>query len=398
MTLFLFFTSICCFFLLLFSLHLFFAKRGSRLLNSLLSVLFFARFGQVLLSLLVHSNESQSFPFFYQFFTPFFYAAPACFYLYLICFISGRQHLLKLQWLHFVPALLALVDIIPWFSPSPIHWNLVAQQIATNKQLFITERTGLFPASFYYLGRPLLILTYLALSWYRVYQSGFFKKQADHAGKQWISFFLKTSAFFQLAGFLPLLLLHKEKSMTNELFTMISCSILLLIMIFVLHQPKLFYGYLFVSVNLDTNRETNNPADLTLPFAPGDEQKPAIKKLSLLPEQLVHYSVRMKEIMEQQRPYLSSDFQIADLARELHIPVHHCSFVLNKLICKNFRDWINEYRVAFFTTQYPMKAEKMTIESVAHECGFKSTATFYNAFKKETGMMPRVYFSQKKVS
>ncbi|MNV63201.1 transcriptional activator FtrA [compost metagenome] len=98
------------------------------------------------------------------------------------------------------------------------------------------------------------------------------------------------------------------------------------------------------------------------------------------------------------QPYLLESFQIVDLAGELNIPVHHCSFVLNNLIGKNFRDWINEYRINSFMEQYPLKAERMTIESVAHECGFKSIATFYNAFKKETGLMPTAYFSRKKVS
>jgi AraC-like DNA-binding protein len=68
--------------------------------------------------------------------------------------------------------------------------------------------------------------------------------------------------------------------------------------------------------------------------------------------------------------------------------------VINNHIGKNFRDWINSYRITHFLTQYPILADKITIEAIAQEAGFKNQATFYNAFKKEKGIMPRAYFSQ----
>lgn len=40
----------------------------------------------------------------------------------------------------------------------------------------------------------------------------------------------------------------------------------------------------------------------------------------------------------------------------------------------------------------------MTIEAIAYESGFKSLTTFYNAFKKETGLMPKAFFLQQLVS
>lgn len=389
MTLYLFFTSISCFFLLLFSQHLFFAKRGIKLLNRLLAVLFFTRFGQILISLLIHSDQQHLYPTLYQVFTPISYAAPACFYLYVSSFIQGNSRLLKFQWLHFIPACLAVIHVLP-LPLNEINWLVVADQVERNKQLFITEKTGLFPALFYYLGRPVLIVGYLMATWYVVLKSRVLDSKAGHSGRNWLSFFLKTATFFQLTGFLPLLLWNVEKPGINTVLMILNCIIPLVILIFVLHQPKLFYGYLFVSVDLDMDKESiksHTPPVLN-----------SAKKVSLLPDQLISYSNSMKEVMEMKRPYLLESFQIVDLAGELNIPVHHCSFVLNNLIGKNFRDWINEYRINSFMEQYPLKAERMTIESVAHECGFKSIATFYNAFKKETGLMPTAYFSRKKVS
>ena len=96
--------------------------------------------------------------------------------------------------------------------------------------------------------------------------------------------------------------------------------------------------------------------------------------------------------MEEEEPFLLPDFQIIHLAQKLNIPAHHCSYVINNVIGKNFRDWINSYRITNFIKNYPANSAKMTIETIAYQCGFKSLATFYNAFKKETGLMPKAYF------
>jgi AraC-like DNA-binding protein len=388
-----FFASISCFFLLVLSLHLFFAKRGSRLLNRLLSIVFFSRFGQVLVMLLVNSNQHNVLPFFYQLFIPVYFLGPACFYLYIANFVSGRTRFGKLDWLHLVPAVLALIHVLPLpFSPA-IRWDVIAAQITDNKQLFITERSGNFAPWFYYLGRPALLLGYLCASWFAVLKSNTID-QINDSDKRWIFFFLKAGTFFQLISFMPLIVWNMEEPMINVSFILVNCLVLLVIVVFILHQPRMFYGYLFVSVDLGNDAE--EVAD-ELP-KPAIAVAQASKKVSLMPDQLTIYSDSMKSFMENKAPYLQKDFQIVDLAGELNIPVHHCSFVLNNLLGKNFRDWINGYRIGFFIEQYPLKSERMTIESVAYDSGFKSLATFYNAFKKETGLMPKAFFSQQKVS
>lgn len=392
-----FFSSISCFFLLLLSLHLFFAKRGVKVLNRLLSVVFISRFGQVLVFLLVNSGDKAIFPYFYQLFTPIYYAAPACFYLYVTTFINGRSRLRQFEWLYFIPAFLALIHVLPLPASATIRWDLIANEINQNKQLFVTEQGGLFPGWFYYIGRPFLLLSYLTATWFAVFRSKVLIEKLDAGAKKWIFFFLRVATFFQLISFIPLLTLDVEAPLFKASFILINCTVLLMIIIFILHQPKLFYGYLFVAVDLDPDKGTTDdkisindselPKTVTVP-----------KKTTLLPDQLISYVDSMKSFMDNKSPYLQSDFQIVDLANELNIPVHHCSFVINSSFDKNFRDWINGYRITFFIRQYPLKSDRMTIEAIAYESGFKSLTTFYNAFKKETGLMPKAFFSQQLVS
>lgn len=360
------------------------------MLNYLLSVIFFSRFGQMLVLLLINSREQTIFTFFHQFFTPFYYAAPACFYLYMISLINGRKNLRKFEWIHFVPVVLAIIHVFPWnFSPS-FKWDIIAKQISENKQLFISETSGIFPAYFYYLGRPALLLGYLFSAWYAVLTSkALAAREPDDGVRKWIFFCLIAATFFQLISFLPLIFEYPANPFGNSFFVLVSCVVLLMMLVFILHKPKVFYGYLFVAVNWAVDKKETVEMVHVVPLS---------KKVNLSPDRLSEYSISMKAFMDVKSPFLNPEFQIVDLAKELNIPVHHCSFVINNVIGKNFRDWINGYRINYFMMEYPLKSSKITIGAIATESGFKTLTTFYNAFKKETGLMPTVYFTQKKVS
>ncbi|WP_343524869.1 helix-turn-helix domain-containing protein [Pedobacter sp.] len=385
-------------------MHLFFAKRGNKLLNILLSVIFFARFGQILTSLLFKSGQPYALAFFNQTFTPFYYATPACFYLYITGFLQDRKNLQKIEWLHFVPALLAIIHVIPWHFSTTLDWNLIGSQLAENGYFSLKAKSGLFPPYFHYLFRPVLVFGYLCLTWVAVLRLKKKPQQIlDSEGRKWIIFFLRIATFFQLFSLMPIILRSLHIPYINASFIVLNCLALLVILLYALHKPYIFYGYLLVAVDwtkrpVTKKLETKQPeTDAPLLSLSEKDPKPtitAVKKINLLDAQLSDYAFAMKEIMEREQLYLLHNFQIIDLAAKLNIPIHHCSFVINKHIGKNFRDWINSYRIDHFLKQYPLKSDKITIEAMASEAGFKNLATFYNAFKKETGLMPTAYFAE----
>ena len=391
--------SSCCLFLLLFSTHLFFAKKGNQLLNILLSVIFFARFGQILNAFLITSYHTNVLAIPHQLFTPFYYAAPACFYLYIYNFLHHKNQLNKLEWLHFIPAVLAIIHVIPWpFTPS-LNWEVISTQLAENGYFSLTTNTGLFPPYFQNILRPVLISTYLCLSWVAIIRFKPNEKTAQEGEKNWIIFFLKISTFFQILGLLRVILQGFHIPFSSSLFMIINCLFLLAIVLYALHKPYIFYGYLLVAVDWSKKSDIQKEEKIlhlknSKPGIFGTKiisiSKP-IKKVNLNSEQLENYTTLMKDLMHTEKLYVHQDFQIIDLAARLNIPIHHCSYILNNEIGKNFRDWINGYRVRYFLDQYASKKDKITIEAMASESGFKSLATFYNAFKKETGLMPTAY-------
>lgn len=373
----------CSLILILIALNLFYAKKGNRMLNRLLALVFFARFGQIIVYLLIVSKQLAVFPFFLKVFTPFYYAVPACFYLYIKGFINDRASLRRIEWLHFIPVILAIIHVLPWHLSPQVQWDAIAKQIAENRQFLMVQRTGLFPAHFCYTVITLLIVGYLFSSWYVVLTSQIIRSKKWDTGKVWILFILTTATFFRLLNLLPLIFdLHWSQG-AHLWFAVVNSVVLLVAIIFVLHQPRLLYGYLLVGPNWKMRIAEPIPSERKGALSP---------KNNLLPDQLSAYAESMKEFMGTEKPFLQPDFQIIHLAQKLNIPVHHCSFVINNGIGKNFRDWINAYRVDDFIKEYPLISDKMTIEAIANQSGFKSVATFYNAFKKETGLMPTAYF------
>ncbi len=396
-----FLVSITCFFLLLFSVHLFFSKKGNRTNNILLSIVFFARFGQILNSITITAGDERFLPILFQSLTPLYFTVPACFYLYISGFLTDRKRISKVQWLHFLPALLAVIHVIPWPGVPPLDWPLISDQLAQNGYLTLKARNGLFPGYFHSFGRTILALTYLALCWKAIYKSGIIKSDARvNPGKDWVLFILGVATMFQIIGISPIIYLALNIPLNHTYFVIFNCVALLLALSYALHKPKLFYGYLLVATTWDGKSylvKADEVPEIEVLKEEIEPDQPAavVKKRSYLSTaKLSSYSQLMIQMMEEEQMYLKPDLQIIDLATKINIPVHHCSYVLNTKIGKNFRDWINAYRVEYFLKQYPVKGSRMTIEAIAQESGFKSPATFYNAFKKEKGLLPSSYFNK----
>lgn len=110
-----------------------------------------------------------------------------------------------------------------------------------------------------------------------------------------------------------------------------------------------------------------------------------------------NYTTILNGIMEQSKPYLDSDFNMAGLSKLSKISTHSISETLNGLIGQSFNDYVNNYRVEEFK-KLACKSEfkHFTILALAFEAGFKSKATFNAAFKKFTGETPSQYLKNHK--
>lgn len=372
--------------LLTFSIHSFNSKRGVLYLNYILFLVLFGRFGQALVFLLIDNGLITRIPVLLKLFCPLYYAAPALVYLYTVGFVNNRTALRKTDYLHFIPAIIAIIDDIPWYFSPSVNWDKIISELVTTKDISVVTETGLFPAEIYLYARPVMFTIYLILSFNVLFKSELFKKgQGSRTKRIWILACLTTVSVFQVlyvmvSYFRHNGLLFDDNSRLYILLAGISVVLFLAMVLILIHNPRILYGYILVSVGEKNKIIEMKPAKVAI--------KPASVKGDA--DQDLMQSVQNYMILE--KPYLNSDFQIIHLAHYFNMPTHQCSIMINSLIGKNFRDWINYYRIEYFIKTYPEKASKLTIDAIAFESGFNSMTTFYRAFKKETGKMPSNYF------
>jgi len=115
-------------------------------------------------------------------------------------------------------------------------------------------------------------------------------------------------------------------------------------------------------------------------------------KSKLTREMAEENAMNLNRIMENEKPYLDTEFNLSECSKLCNLPTHTISETLNGLMNQSFNDYINNYRVEEFKKIALQKDYKnYTILALAFEAGFKSKATFNASFKKFTGQTPSEY-------
>lgn len=101
------------------------------------------------------------------------------------------------------------------------------------------------------------------------------------------------------------------------------------------------------------------------------------------------YITKIEKYLAEEKPFLDDKVTLAALARDLAIPAHHFSMVINIERNTNFYHFINGYRVAeakALLTRADMHDE--TVLDIGLMAGFQSKAGFNKVFKEITGLTP----------
>jgi len=97
-------------------------------------------------------------------------------------------------------------------------------------------------------------------------------------------------------------------------------------------------------------------------------------------------------VMEVEKVYQKSDLTISELAKQLDIPKHHLSQIINEQLGGGFIDFVNRYRVQAAKEQLQNPVLKdQSILTIGQQVGFHAKSTFYAAFKKYTNQTPAAF-------
>lgn len=83
-----------------------------------------------------------------------------------------------------------------------------------------------------------------------------------------------------------------------------------------------------------------------------------------------------------------SDLSLRALAKKYGYSHEHLSRVLHKYLAENWNSFVSRIRLKKAKTLLEERKDKSVL-SIAYECGFESPNTFYRAYKREYGTLPR---------
>jgi AraC-like DNA-binding protein len=119
-------------------------------------------------------------------------------------------------------------------------------------------------------------------------------------------------------------------------------------------------------------------------------QKQKAKRSYLQGLNLDQIEANLKNLMTKNEMFLDENLSLPQLAECLGISPHQLSQFLNTRLNKNFKMFINEYRIAK-AKELLIRDKDAKVLTIALDVGFKSKSTFNAAFLKVTGTPPTEY-------
>ena len=111
------------------------------------------------------------------------------------------------------------------------------------------------------------------------------------------------------------------------------------------------------------------------------------KGSSVEPEMVARLTDQLKQIMDEQKPYLQMNFSLPMLAQLCKSNVHVVSQVINESFNKSFFEWVADYRIEEAKKLLKTKSH-LKIEEIAELVGYNAKSSFNTGFKRITGTTP----------
>jgi len=102
-----------------------------------------------------------------------------------------------------------------------------------------------------------------------------------------------------------------------------------------------------------------------------------------------HYLEILTNYMAVEKPYLDPNLNLPQLAKDINIPIHYLSQIINEKLHNNFFNYINQFRVEEVKSKiFDPKFENYSLLGIAMDSGFNSKSVFNRIFKKYTNQTP----------
>lgn len=310
-------------------------------------------------------------------------------YFYMRGTLNDKQGLHWKDSLHFIPAIIHFIGVIPYYITSFSYKLSICKLLLEDIENIKKFRWNVFFTSeFNFSFRIFLLFGYLAYCMVLLWKFTNNRKKLENIPVKQYSITIRWLKFLLL---LILLLNINYVGMTFYFFkyyrfgtlhnvinisTIVSFGLLVSSLLFF---PEVLYG-LPRTKKIKNKKKSTSTAELSVANN-NDEQDPFLDLYE-----------KIKVYLDRDKPYLNSNFSIAQISIDMGVPQNHVSYCINTLFNTKFSKLRTQLRVEQTKVLlYESKNSKITIDGIAQMVGFTSRSSFYNAFKEETGVTPSDY-------
>jgi AraC-like DNA-binding protein len=324
-------------------------------------------------------------------FTPLYLLLGPFFYFYVRGLINDDASLSKKDIIHFVPAILILINISPYLFFSVDQKLIYATEVIKNLTNIFNFKFLFLSPTLSFISRPIFAISYVIFSASLIYKKALNENYNDIQAKliyRWLISLIGITALlyfaFLIFSIIGYTTLNANETADRGEYVLYATAIGLLLMNFsLLFFPNILYGLPQLDYAIIKSRNKV--------MVPNEELKKEVKSFEISEDKLNLLTSKIDAYLLT-KPYLNIHFTLSVMSAETDIPAHHLSYYLNEHLQINFNTWKNDLRINHVINLINSGYyESLTLDALSKQSGFGSRSSFINAFKIKTGLTPSEY-------
>ena len=327
-------------------------------------------------------------------FTPFYLLLGPLFYFYVRSLLIDDHRLSKRDYLHFIPALIILINIFPYIFKGIDYKLAYASKVIENTANFINFDYLFIPAGINVIFRPIHVLVYVFISIALIFKNRLNLKSNNMQQSliyKWLLLLISISVVMYLSflifTIISYMILDYNLAVTQASYILyLTIGGLIVLNFSLLFFPNILYGLPQLDYALKKQKKISNKIE--------EENKKESKSFEISDEKLLLLKLKIDNYLGS-RPYLKTNFNLTVMSADTDIPVHHLSYYFNEQMNINFNTWKNDLKVNYVIELIKKGSyENLTLDALSKQAGFGSRSSFINAFKQKTGLTPSEYLQE----
>lgn len=310
-------------------------------------------------------------------------------FLYTVA-LTDQEHNKKINPLHFIPFVLALLSTLPFHALSfPQKIKVYQDGGRAYELLSLIIFIAILISGFLY--------TFISLQKLKKHRKTIAEQfsYTEKINLKWLSYLILGSSIIWLVAIFR---------QDNYVFSAVVLYVFFIgyfgikqVGIFTMAKPQMPVE---ISENL-SSEESKKFNDTLFDENKIDVQPEKIKyeKSKISSDEVSAIQKKLMILIQTEKTYTDPELTLSDLAKKISVHPNTLSQIINSVEQKNFYEYINDLRVEEFKKLIAVpENQKFTLLSLAFESGYNSKTAFNRNFKKNTGHSPSDYLKQMNIS